>query len=320
MGPFLIQRRLQFAKLNAFELVVESISAVAHVILAYLSPTVWALVLGGLVASAARTIGSYFLLSDVRHKFYISKEYAWQIFTFGKWIFISSIFYFLSMNFDRLYLGKSAPLELLGIYGIARTLSDLLSALIFRLASFVVFPLIASSSDTPRDELHGQLASIRLVLLLVAALGLSLFAAVADLLIEILYDQRYHAAGWMLPLLIIGAWFSILCSLNESTLLGFGKPLYGTVANSLKFIYLLIGLPLGYTAYGILGAVAVVAVGDLCRYAPIFVGQVRERFSYGMQDLFATLILLGLVGIWEWLRSALGFGTSFDALPIAGLT
>ena len=70
----------------------------------------------------------------------------------------------------------------------------------------------------PRHELRAQLAPIRMKFLLVAGFGFSLFAATADLAIGILYDQRYHAAGWMLPVLIIGAWFSIMSNLNESTL------------------------------------------------------------------------------------------------------
>ena len=76
-----------------------------------------------------------------------SSSYISQIFTFGKWIFLSSIVYFASTNFDRLYLGSAAAFAVLGVYGIARTLSDLLVALVARrLCSFVVFPFISSSA------------------------------------------------------------------------------------------------------------------------------------------------------------------------------
>src|SRR5262249_5989257 len=106
ISPFLLQKRQQLARLNAFDVIITFVSAIAHVVFAYLSPTIWALVLGGVVASAATMIGSYFLLPDLRHRFYIFKQYAWEIITFGKWIFISSLVYFLSMNFDNLYLAK----------------------------------------------------------------------------------------------------------------------------------------------------------------------------------------------------------------------
>jgi O-antigen/teichoic acid export membrane protein len=312
----LLQRRLQFARLNTFDLFSEFISALALLLFSYLSPTVWALVFGNLVGPVARMITSYFLVPDLQHRVCISKQYATQIFRFGKWIFVSSLVYFLSMNFDRLFLGKAAPLALLGVYGVARSLSDPIGALVARICNYVVFPVFASNSATARDSLRRQVASMRTKSLVLVALGLSLFVTVADLPVKMLYDQRYQAAGWMLPLMTIGLWFSIICSVNETTLLGFGKPHYSAIANGLKFSYLLIALPVGFMEFGVLGAVVAVAVGDVSRYGPILFGQIRERFSFRVQDFSLTLMFLALVVVWGWLRCVAGFGTSFDDLPI----
>jgi O-antigen/teichoic acid export membrane protein len=161
-----------------------------------------------------------------------------------------------------------------------------------------------------------QVASIRAKFLLLAALGISLFVSVADLIIKILYDERYHAASWMLPVLIIGSWFSILGNLNESTLLGLGKPSYNAIANTLKFVFILSCLPLIVRIYGLLGGITVVMLADLCRYVPVLIGQRQERFSFGVQDLLLTLAVLLLIVLWEWLRLTSGFGTSFESLPL----
>jgi len=318
LAPALVQKRMQFAKLNIFEFIVDSTSLVVLVVFAFVSPTIWALVLGGVFASATRMLGSYFLLPSVRHRPYINKQFAREIIVFGKWIFISSIAYFLSLNFDRLYLGKVISLDLLGVYGVARAFAEPVSLLVGRLGSMIIFPLIASSKDVPPLDLRRQLAPVRMIFLWAMALGLSIFVASADLLIRVIYDQRYKAAAWMVPILIAGAWFSILCNLNESTLLGFGKPSYSALANSSKLVWLVLGLPLGFVAYGPLGAVIVIALSDLCRYAPIFVGQARTRFSFGIQDLTATLLFLALICIWEWIRWVWGIGTFFNYLPMNG--
>ena len=314
---FLLQKRMQYRTITTFDTIIVIAGSVVQISVAYVSPTIWALVFGPLIAMAMYMVGTHLLLPDVRHKFFISKQYAVQIMAFGKWIFASSVIYFLSTNFDRLYLAKTIPLELLGVYGIARSLSDLTSAAVLQLGSGVVFPFVASHSHMERMELQKELAPIRLKFLLVAAFGYSLFAATSDLAIRILYDQRYHAASWMLPVLIIGAWFSIMSNLNESTLLGLGRPHYSVFANSAKFGFLLVGLIFGTAHYGVLGGVMVVAVSDLCRYAPILIGQIRERFSFGRQDLLATLVVFGLIAFWEWLRWLSGLGTSFDNLPVA---
>jgi O-antigen/teichoic acid export membrane protein len=83
-----------------------------------------------------------------------------EILNFGKWIFVSSVVYFLSVNFDKLYLGGVVPLNMLGVYGIARAISDLLGNLVARLGNYVLFPFIVSHSQMPRADLRAQLAPL----------------------------------------------------------------------------------------------------------------------------------------------------------------
>jgi O-antigen/teichoic acid export membrane protein len=311
---FLLSKRMQYGKLTVFETAVAIVAAAAHIVWAAISPTIWALVFGPLFGAATFMVASHFILPDVRQRFYLSRRYVFRILSFGKWIFASSLIYFLSTNFDRLYFAKAIPLHLLGVYGIARALAELVGLMVQHLASSVVFPFIAAHSHMPRLELRAQLAPVRGKLLLIAALGFSLFAANADLVVDTLYDARYHAAGWMLPILLLGAWITVLANLNDSTLLGIGKPNYAAFGSAAKFAFLLVGLSLSLSHYGVAGAVAAVAVSDIFRYIPILIGQYRERFAFGAQDALTTLAVLVLIAFWEWLRWVLGFATSFDAL------
>ena len=195
-----------------------------------------------------------------------------------------------------------------------RSIADLTSGFALQLSNSVIFPFIARHSEVPRAELRNEVTSIRQTLLLIAALGFSVAAAFVDLAIHIVFDQRYHAAGWMAPLLIIGGWFSILCSLNKSTLLGLGAPRYGAIAYSVKFLWLLVGLPLGINKFGPVGGIIAIAVSDIFRYPAVFFGQIQQRFAFGWQDLFATLLMLVLFAIFVWLRWMLGLGTPFDSV------
>ena len=125
LSPVFLQRRLQFARLNLFQFSVEAITTVSQIIFAYLNPTVWAVIFGGFVGAFANAVGTYLLMPGLRHRFYVSKEYAWQVFLFGRWIFISSAIFFVSSNFDNVYLGTVVPLSVLGVYGIARNIAEL---------------------------------------------------------------------------------------------------------------------------------------------------------------------------------------------------
>jgi O-antigen/teichoic acid export membrane protein len=312
----LVEKRLLFARQYIFKTATAFTSAGTFVALAYLIPTIWAPVIAGLISDTISMVGSYFLLGDVRQRFHISPSYASQIMQFGKWIFISSFIWFLSSNYDRLYLASTIPLAVLGVYGIARNISELVSSFFALFGHSVIFPFIASHSEVPRTDLRNQLAGMRMKFLLQAAVGLSFFVVIADLVVRLVYDQRYHAASWMLPVLAISSWFSVLSNINEGTLLGLGKPYYNAVSNFTKFLLLLIGLPLGLSKYGFVAAIAVVVGAEMFRYIPLAVGLKRESFSFWRQDFILTLTVFVLIALLNWLRWVLGYGTCFDGLPI----
>ncbi|MGO4834884.1 oligosaccharide flippase family protein, partial [Rhizobiaceae sp. 2RAB30] len=298
---YLMQRRLQIVRLNLFDLAMDFVSVALVVGLALYSPTIWSLILANVLAAAIRTVATY-MLPHARNWLAWQPDYARQILSFGKWIYLASLLSFLCASFDKLYLGQSIPLALLGIYGIARNVADLPGALISRLGHSLIFPLIAREQDRPRSELRQHLSPLRLKLLLVCALGMGFGTAFADYAVRIVYDERYHEASWMLPVLLIGVWGAILCSMNEYALLGVGKPLYGATGNMAKLACLVVGIPLGLQVAGLLGAIVVLALSDVCRYFLILFGQRREHVSFFLQDVMMSVLMLGVLALLSLLR------------------
>lgn len=305
VGPYLLQKRLHVPAISKFEVAVAAVSAIAHIVLALITPTVWALVFGGIVTAMAYCLFSYLVMPGPRPHFQIDRTALIQLFTFGKWVFASSMVYFLSMNVDRLFLGKVVTLEALGVYGIARSLADVLNTLINRLCTVILFPLVASTQGS-RSELRAKLARARPRILLLAMLGISGFAAVSDQLVYLLYDQRYQAAAWMLPVLAVAVWFSLLAGLADAVLLGIARPAHTAMANTAKLVWLAIGLPLAIGSYGLAGAVCVVATGELVRYAPLLISQAREHLCFPAQDLVLTVAMFGMTIIWRIALHAVG--------------
>jgi O-antigen/teichoic acid export membrane protein len=313
VSPAILQKKLLYGRMTVFNFATALISSALLITFAYLTPTIWALVLSGVVGTAVSTALTYFLVPGLKQRFHIDKPSLSEITSFGKWVYFNSIVYFLSVNFDRLYFAKVVPLQVLGIYGIARSLSDLFANTATHLGGSVIFPFISSHADQPRETLRRELVTTRGKFLALVALGCSLFIGTADLVIKLLYDQRYSAAEWMVPVLALGAWFSMLATTNESTLLGLGAPSYTTVGNSVRFLLLAVGIPLSVKFGGFHAAVVALVLVEVCRYAPVFIGQRRQRFSFVAQDVAITFAMLGMVGLWEALRWACGFGTSFDS-------
>jgi O-antigen/teichoic acid export membrane protein len=313
LSPAILQKQMQFAKLTVFNLSTAIISSALLIAFAYITPTIWSLVLGGVAGAGFSMVITYFLVPGLKQRFHIDRQYLGEITSFGKWVYLNSMVYFLSTNFDRLYFAKVVPLQVLGIYGIARAISELFSTAATHVGGGVIFPFISSHAGLPRETMRQELVSIRGKFLLLIALGCSVFIATADLIIKLLYDQRYHAAAWMLPVLVLGAWFSMIATTNESTLLGLGAPSYSAIGNSVRFTLLMVGLPLSLKFVGLNGAIVSLVLAEVSRYVPIYIGQRRHRFSFGAQDLAITLTMFALIALWEWLRWASGLGTSFDS-------
>jgi O-antigen/teichoic acid export membrane protein len=307
-------KNMELVRRNIFDAVVDFACLVVLVVLATLSPTIWSVIVGGVLGSVIRCVASFWLPSP-RHRLLLVRDYALEILSYGKWIFVSSLIFYASSNIDRLYVGKVAPLAVLGIYGIARSISDVPAALAVRLSQFIVFPLISSAQGS-RADLRRRLAPMRMMLLLAAATALSLAIATGDVVVAIFYDQRYQDAAWMLSVLLLGVWGAIVCSVNEASLLGVGRPAFAAIANGLRLACLALALPVTFSKLGLAGAIGLIALSDLIRYIPILAGQMSERFTFLVQDMVATFVLVALIALWLWLRIEMGWGTPFDGMPI----
>ena len=315
----LLQKRKTIGPSTSAEVIVAAISLMVHVSLALITPTIWALVLGSVFTSVAALIASYLTIPGTRHRFMIDRESAREIFAFGKWIFLSSIIYFAAMNFDRLYFAKLISLTELGIYSIARSLSDMLSNLVIRTTNMVLFPSVAAMRTTAPEIRARLLHARRMVLALVAVL-LGCFVAMSDAVVNLLYDQRYATAGLILPVLLLGVWLAILSVVNDSILLGLGKPAYTTSANGAKLATIVVGVPIAFHYGGLIAAVLVLNAGEAVRYVTLWWFGRRAHLGFGRDDLALTILFLITIPFVREISSLVGLtGDIASLFPIAGL-
>jgi len=177
----------------------------------------------------------------------------------------------------------------------------------------VIFPMVAAAGHS-EGVLREKLSRSRNSMLLGGALFVSLFVAASDLIVFVLYDDRYKTAALMLPVLAFGVWFSILCTISESILLGVGRPSYGAIANLIKLLWLLVGLPVGVVYFGVAGAVGVMASADMVRYVPLLRAQKLEHISFFRQDLVITVALCTMVVVWRTLLWSVGLSGGLFSL------
>ena len=303
-----LRRHVDLAKTIKFDALMQAASLAFMLLWAWVSPTIWALVGGNLIAALLRTARSFWLIPGYKNQLAWEDAALKELFSFGKWIFVSTALTFLATQMDRLILGKLISVELLGVYAIAFTLSDIPRQMIGALGTKVVFPVIARTANLPRTELRAQILKPRGLLLLGAAMLLASLVVFGDRLILVLYDDRYAAAAWMLPIMAFGLWHTLLYSTMNPCLLSLGKSAYGAWGNLLRFGAIAISLPLSFAGAGLWGAVLVITFSDLPMYGVVLYGLHREQLTCWKQDLQATAVYLGLLAMMLCARYALGLG------------
>ena len=302
---FLLQRRLEVRKLALFDLTVAVFGAGVQLLLAFLMPTIWALIWALLIGVAVPAVASFFLIDWRMHRLRWEKEAVHAIVHFGKWIFLSSLVYFLAMNFDRLYFADMIPLALLGVYGIARTFADAVTELFQRMGTFLIFPKI-SATGLRGAELGAAIGPMRFALLGMVAIGLAAGVALADEFIYLVYDARYHDAGFFLTVLLAGTWFSILASMAEAMMMGLGKPSGVALGNGVKFAAIACTLPILLPRYGLNAAMGAFVAAEAIRYAALTWRKRRAGLSFVRQDVILTIAFFALILLFREASSFLG--------------
>jgi O-antigen/teichoic acid export membrane protein len=313
VGHALAQKQLQVARVSLFEIGVTLLAFVSQVVLALITPTVWALVIGLVIAGAATMTASYLYLPGLRHRIMIHAESARQLMRFGRWIFVSTLVYFFAMNFDRLYFAKQITLSELGVYGIARSLCDVITLFVQRASGTVLYPTVAAAGLAPL-ELRQRLLRGRRTLLLGAALGVGGFFAFSEFIVHLLYDPRYAEAAWIVPILTVGVWFAILTATNDAILMGLAKPAYPALSNAAKLLTYLVGVPIAFLLGGFTAAVVAISVGELVKYIALWALSHRQHLHFGRDDLVLTLAFVGSAFAAGELTRWLGIGHGVEGL------
>ncbi|MBW4472078.1 MAG: oligosaccharide flippase family protein [Stenomitos rutilans HA7619-LM2] len=312
-----LNRHLALRQIALFELGGQVVGLVVTLVWAWLNPSVMALVVGGLVSSVFQLVISHRLNENLRNSFAWDKSSIKELISFGKWIFLSTAIYFLSSSTDRLILGKLFTFQLLGVYGIALTLSDIPRQIVFAVATKVIYPAYSKFVELPRSEFRAKIVHHRQPMLLVSAVVTALTVSLGDLIISFLYDDRYTAATWMFPLLAIGMWPLVLIQTIDQGLWALGKPNYWTAGSFLSFLCYAIGIPLGYhSPLHEVGAVLAVALSNVPIWFVVMYGLWREKLLAIRQDLLMTALFLAILGLVIAIRVSAGYGSPFDGLSV----
>lgn len=313
-----LNKEMRQGILTLMEIVIQAISLVVMVILAYFFRTVWSLAIGGLVSNFIITGWSHLLPTDVRNRFRFDRDAARELLSFGKWIFFSTALMFVATQMDKIMLGRLFPLAFFGVYTVAVNLAELPKQVMNAIAGKVLMPLYSKYADLPRPDLRVTIRKQRYMLVLPLALLVAVLYSFGDVLILFLYDDRYMQASWIFPLLALGMWPLVLHGTIDRSLYVVGKPNYLTYGNLSKFVYMIVAIPTAHMLWGPLGTVIVVVLNDIPVYLLVNLGLKKEGLGVLGQDAIATAVLTVFIGVFVGARYLLDLGLPGTLVPISG--
>jgi O-antigen/teichoic acid export membrane protein len=290
-----LNRQLSMRHISTLEISAQVISGIILIVWAWLNPSIWAIASAGVISAVITLILNIWSIPGPLNKFAWDQSAVREILNFGKWIFASSAMHFLATQTDRLVLGKLISLSMFGIYNLALGIAILPSTLIEKVGGTVIFPSLAKLIHLERSELRAKILKNRGLVLAAISVLLALLISTGDIIISIMYDERYSQAGWMLSVLSLGIWPLALTNTIGPVLLALGQSQYSAFGKFLSFLFLILGIPLGAHLAGDFGAVVAVPLSNLPIYIANLYGLWKERLLCIGQDFRLTLVFLAIL-------------------------
>lgn len=244
--------------------IIDNVGAVlgigVMVLWAWLSPSYIALAVGALASTSLFTLGTYLAYPRHNCRLRLEKEAMVDLVGFGKWVLVSTVLAFATMQMDRLALGKMVTMHMLGLYSLAWMWATMPNQILEQWAHRVFFPLV--SHYIRNESAKATIWSARRLYILLAGMAAVVMYAVSDVLVASLYTLDYQGVSLLLRQLSI---VSLLYTIEQSyshVLIAYGRPRDKIVGQVLSFALFGVALlPAYYWAdvAGVIGLLAVVA-------------------------------------------------------------
>jgi len=265
----ILNRELRLKEITLIEVISQVLGLVTMIVLAFLYSNIWGLVVGSITTSFVKMILSHLPAFGNKSRFRWEQNSVKEIIKFGKWIFGSSIFTFLVGQGDRLLLGNLISPEELGVYNIAFFLAMSFKDVIRKVMASVFYPVLSEVVRDRPNDLKKIYYQIRTKVDVLVMIVVGLLASSGHLIINLLYDERYYNAGWMLEVLALSTIF-LGTTMAGVCLLALGDARAIMKLTSTSAIFLFISVPISFNYFGMQGAVVAIAVNSIVEIPLIF--------------------------------------------------
>lgn len=291
---YLADRHIKFGRGSLHQILSQTITVIAIILWAMVDPSIMALAGGTLIGQASYVLLSHIIFYSPASRLAWDREAASELFHFGKWLILSSALGFITTRADRFIFGALMTTSDLGRYAIAMALIEAVKQIFMKLGH-LWFPVLSETSrQNPEkfSEYYYRIRRYQDIVIFLAAGGL---IATGDVIIEILYDDRYAAAGWMLQIMAISLIFTAYDTKNNILLIDGRTGIFSAV-KALSACAMLIGVPTGYAFFGLVGALIMTACVEMVGNIITLVFYYRRgQINLLKEFMFTPFIFIGVL-------------------------
>lgn len=295
-------RHLLVGRLTVLDLSSQFIGIASMVGLALASGSVMALVAGGVIQSVAKLVLTHMFLPGLRNKFRWEKRAAEELIRFGKWIFLSTAFWFVSSQGDRAILGKFLSLDVLGVYNIGYFLASFPMMLGFTVTQRIMIPVYRDKPVAGAPQNRAQQRKLRFALTGAIMGLLVIMAFIGPALTQFLYDARYVSAGPMVTLISVAMIPAVIGMTYDQAALAAGDSRSFFAFSATRAVVQVSLLVLGVTQFGLVGAMVAMGLAGIMVH-PVLIWLARRHGVWDpLHDLGYGVIGGGLGATAIWLH------------------
>jgi len=211
-------------------------------------------------------VASHTLLDGERNRLHFEAEAAKEVFSFGRWILLSSALTFLAGEGSRLLVAALLDVRTLAFFTLAGAMNAFALQAIYQLAGRVMFAAYAETERIHPERFYVTVRKSRLFLLIPAWGLAALFVILGGPLMEVLYDPRYAESGPMLEILAMGSLAGCVSASYAGVLLAKGKVRASAILTAIQVAILFSSILASANWYGYKGVVIGVAVANWLVY------------------------------------------------------
>ncbi|GGE90148.1 oligosaccharide flippase family protein [Sphingomonas prati] len=292
LAPLSAIRRQRLAMLSLLDIVTAVSQTVIGILLALLLHNYWAIVIGGLIGTALRSVLSYLLFPGSRRRFGYDRAEVTAMWRFGRTVAGAHTIQVLLSNFDKFALSRLVPFGVFGLYVLASNLSGAPSAFTQLYPNRVLLPAYADALRRGSDVLAAVYYAGRRWVMLLYLVAMGGFIAMAPAVIHLLYDPRYADAARYMQILSIAPAFALNNYAAREVLIVAGRVRTLLIANLVRLGWLLAMGTAGFLIAGPIGLVAAVGLIEI----PVMLYCWYELGRIGVFRIGEELLMLAALG------------------------